>query len=449
MKRSSIKNKTNYFLGICALTGTLLFSSCGDSERRNTEDSEGAQYGMGADPESPNTATTGGGDMERTSNAYASQRNYDVNSMGTAAKNRKQMEATGQNINDQEYQQLRQQYDQASKQLRETSRQNPELSMRYTDDYQTADYSYAYYGLYLDNANDTKVRDQVSEIEKRRSDLRNQMRGKMDPKSKVYIAAEMDAVPKEGYDNLYSRMQTNTSSDMHKQDANVSGTVFVEFVVDKNGNVTNPKVIEAIPGQAPAASYENAGLGDNTGNGNAGMGGDQTTTGTGTSGEGTTDDGTNTGMTPNSTGTVGSGNASGSTGTTTGTTGNSTARTTPTSTEQADRNAVSSSGNTFKENSNNQQDTKQLEQRALKAVKATSGMWEPAQMNGKPVASLVQIPVPINMTAMSSGTNTGGNSGQMNNTNGNGNADTNSNGGTTNDGGYNNNNNNTNTDGGK
>ena len=446
MKRVSIKNKTNYFLGICALTGMLVFSSCGDSERRDTEDSEGAQYGMGADPESPNAATTAGGDMERTSNAYASQRSYDINTMGTAAKNRKQMEATGQNINDQEYQQLRQQYDEASKQLRETSRQNPELSMRYTDDYQTADYSYAYYGLYLDNANDTKVRDQISEIEKRRSDLRNQMRGKMDPKTKVYIAAEMDAVPKEGYDNLYNRIQTNTSSNMHRQDANVSGIAFVEFVVDKNGNVTNPKVIEAIPGQAPA-NNENAGLGDNSGNGNAGMGGDQTTTGTGTSGEGTTDNGTNTGMTPNSTGTVGSGNASGSTGTTTGTTGNSTARTTPTSTEQADRNAVSSSGNTFKQSSNSAQDTKQLEQRALQAVKATSGMWEPAQMNGKPVASLVQIPVPINMTPMNSGTNTQENSGQMNNTNGNGNTDTNTNGGTTGDGG--NNKTNTGTGGGK
>ncbi|MBW3544767.1 MAG: hypothetical protein KY428_04060 [Bacteroidetes bacterium] len=399
MKKTSINNWPGYFLGICAVSGMLLFTACGEGEKRNNE---GAEYGMGADPDSPGTVgVSEGNEYDRTSNTYVAQRNYDVNTMGTAMKNRKEMEATGKDLSNQDYEKLRQEYDNLNNELRQSYRQSPGLSMRYTDDYRTADVNYDYYGVYYDNLNNEQARNSIKELEQKRSDLKNQMRGKIDPKSNAYIAAEMDAVPKEGFDQLYQHLQQQTSSNQQsqqnqtrmqqqgqqEQDASLSGTVFVEFVVDKKGNVTSPKAVETLESQPNTGSMS----GDNT---NTAI-----PTGTGTSGEGTTEEGTNTGMTPNTTGTVGSGNSAGSSGTSTGTTGNATAD------EHSQSVQPEAGTSTQNSQSGNTENAKQLEQKAIEAIKSTSGMWEPAQMDGQPVASLVQIPVPINMNTMGSGAN--------------------------------------------
>jgi hypothetical protein len=428
MKKNVITNWAKYFAGVCAVSGMLLVTSCGDSNRENRE-ADGAEYGMGVDP------SASGGGVEGTEVEYASnnatQRNYDVNTMGTAAKNRRQMEATGKNLSDQDYQRLRQEYDQVNSQLRDNYRQSPGMSMRYTDDHQTADYSYEYYGVYYDNVSDDQTRNNFTQLEQRRMDLKNQMRGKIDKETGAYLAAEMDAVPKEGYDQLYNHLQSQMKQGQNTQASNAQGTVFVEFVVDKNGNVTNPKVVDVVEGQASAGNMSGAGTTGTT-TGAAGTRGTGTNTGTGTSGEGTTDNATNTGMSPNSTGTVGSGNTAGSAGTTTGTTGNSTAsgndgaqagqsgqaastQTTQSAQNQTSTNTNATSGTTSTQGTSgkqgaNSETAKQLEQQALKAIKSTSGMWEPAQMNGQPVASLVQMPIPVGMDNM-------GTSGQMNNTN--------------------------------
>lgn len=429
MKKNVITNWAKYFAGVCAVSGMLLVTSCGDSNRNNAE-SEGAEYGMGVDP-SASGGGVEGADVEYASN-NAAQRNYDVNTMGTAAKNRRQMEATGKNLSDQDYQRLRQEYDQVNTQMRDSYRQSPGLSMRYTDDHQTADYSYDYYGVYYDNVNDNQTRNNFTQLEQRRMDLKNQMRGKIDKETGAYLAAEMDAVPKEGYDQLYNHLQSQlnggqstqaqNNQNQSAQASNAQGTVFVEFVVDKNGNVTNPKVVDVIEGQATAGNMSGAG----TSTGTAGTTGTGTNTGTGTSGEGTTDNATNTGMSPNSTGTVGSGNTAGSEGTTTGTTGNSTAsgndgaqagqsgqaastQTTQNAQDQTRTGTNATTGTTGSQGANSET-AKQLEQQALKAIKSTNGMWEPAQMNGQPVASLVQMPIPVGME-------NGGTSGQMNNSN--------------------------------
>ncbi|AHM59999.1 hypothetical protein D770_08680 [Flammeovirgaceae bacterium 311] len=49
MKTTLYKNLINRFFGICAVTGLLLFSACGDSERTTTTNTEDAEYGFGAD----------------------------------------------------------------------------------------------------------------------------------------------------------------------------------------------------------------------------------------------------------------------------------------------------------------------------------------------------------------------------------------------------------------
>lgn len=385
MKKTSMNKLPRYFLGICAVSGMLLFSACGEGERRDTEENE---YGMGADPDAPGTVGRAeGNEYDRTSNTYAAQRNYDVNAMGTAMKNRKEMEATGKDLSNQEYEKLRQEYDNVNLQLLERYKASPGLSMRYTDDYQTADFNYDYYGIYYDNLNDDQNRNQITDLEKRRSALRHEMRGKIDPETNAYIAAEMDAVPKEGYDQLYQHLQQQTSSNQQNQSSSpVSGTVFVEFVVNKSGNVTNPKAVDVIEGQSN--------MGDGSANNSA------MPAGTGTSGEGTTAEGTNTGMTPNTTGTVGSGNAAGSSGTSTGTTGNATA-------DQQNQATQPAEGTSAQETqAAKTEDQQLLKQKALEAIESTSGMWEPAQMDGQPVASLVRMPVPVNMNTQGSGANT-------------------------------------------
>lgn len=384
MKKTSMNNWPRYFLGICAVSGMLLFSACGQGERRDTEENE---YGMGADPDAPGTVgKSEGTEYDRTSNTYEAQRNYDVNTMGTAMKNRKELEATGKDLSDQEYEKLRQEYDNVNLQLIERYKDSPGLRMRYTDDYQTADFNYDYYGIYYDNLNDSQNRDQITDLEKRRSALKHEMRGKIDPETNVYIAAEMDAVPKEGYDQLYQHLQQQTGSQQMQNSSPISGTVFVEFVVNKSGNVTNPKAVDVIEAQSGSSTVSAK---------NPAM-----STGTGTSGEGITAEGTTTGMTPNTTGTIGSGNAAGSSGTSTGSTGNSTAD------QQSQATAPGTATATQDTEEAKTEEQQQLEQKALEAIESTSGMWEPAQMDGQPVASLVRIPVPVNLNTMGSGANT-------------------------------------------
>lgn len=392
MKKNSIKDWAKYFASICAVSGMLLVTSCGENRRAADEDSAEFGYGVDADASGGAVRAT---EMDPASNTYAAERDYDVNTLGTAAANRRQMEATGKNLSDEDFQRLRQEYENVNNQMRQSYRQSPGMSMRYTDDYRTPDYSYEYYGVYYDNVNDEQTRNKLAQMEQQRQDLKNQMRGKVDKKTGAYLAAEMDAVPKEGYDQLYESLR----KEMQGQTANMQGTVFVEFVVDKNGQVTNPKVVDVIQGQASAGNMARTG--------STGM---STDTGTGTSGEGSTDNATNTGMSPNSTGTVGSGNTAGTAGTTTGTTGNSTAS--GNDGAQAGQSGQAANSQTTQEQvqigaqGTNTANTKQLEQQALQAIKSTSGKWEPAQMNGQPVASLVQMPIPLGMNRSQGNQNT-------------------------------------------
>ena len=128
-------------------------------------------------------------------------------------------------------------------------RQYPEVSVRLTDDYLTPDFSYGYYGIYYENVPNDQVLQHLENLEEHRALLKNQLRGKMNTQTNTYISAEMSAVPSEGYDKLYEYINDQLEYPQNAKAANIEGTIFVEFVVDANGNVLNPRVVETIDGQ--------------------------------------------------------------------------------------------------------------------------------------------------------------------------------------------------------
>jgi hypothetical protein len=66
MKKTHIKHWTSYFMSICAISGMLLFSSCGKGEP-NVRDNTGSQYGYGSeDDQSLRNENTGVADTTAT-----------------------------------------------------------------------------------------------------------------------------------------------------------------------------------------------------------------------------------------------------------------------------------------------------------------------------------------------------------------------------------------------
>ncbi len=267
MKFTNIINRFKSFVGAFALAGMFLFSAC-DSERRETADNE-----TGIEMSEDGVATTDT-EYDRTTNegtegtnatvdanntsANMAQRNYDSKTMGTAASNRKAMPSEGEKLSDADFQKLRQEYSDVNKEIRETLRQNTGASMRYTDDNRTSDFNYGNYGVYYDDVSDENARKQFKELEERRSNLQNQMRGKMDPTTKTFTSAEMDAVPAKGYDALYDFIDDQIEYPQNAAAGNIEGTIFVEFTVGPNGDVSSPTVVETIDGQRePVRSLRN------------------------------------------------------------------------------------------------------------------------------------------------------------------------------------------------
>lgn len=237
-----------HILGAFSLAGMLFFTSCANEGRERSDTTA-----TGTDMTTTTTTTTDVNtdvtttqpEYDRTSNV-AVERNYDRTNQGTAATNRRAMEPMGQNLSDEDYNMVSGELREVNQQIREVLSQYPDVTVRYTDDYVTPDYSYGYYGVYYEDVPDENVRQQLQTLEKRRADLENQVRGRMNPETNTYIAAEMDAVPKQGYDQLYDFIEDNIDYPRNAQAAGLEGTVFVQFVVDQNGNVQNPSVVESI-----------------------------------------------------------------------------------------------------------------------------------------------------------------------------------------------------------
>ncbi|EMR00678.1 energy transducer TonB [Cesiribacter andamanensis] len=302
MKKTIIQNWTKYFMGVCAVSGLMLFSSC-DSDRRDasndtayttedqrtpvgdartgtidtvntydrTSNTELEQSDM--DMATPRSQT---GDSETSGTTPAQNTTQSVQQTNTDRQNqpadrRQQTSSTRQNAQTSQNQQAQQQddlpqaerqnvtdrseydiqklrldFEEVNQQIRSTLRQYPGVGMRYTDDLEGADYSYGTYGIQYENLTDETARKQFQDLELRRSELHEQMRGQMDEKTGTYMAADEDAQPANGYNSLYEFIGQELQYPRNLRAEDIQGTLFVEFRVDENGQVSNPRVVESL-----------------------------------------------------------------------------------------------------------------------------------------------------------------------------------------------------------
>ena len=68
----------------------------------------------------------------------------------------------------------------------------------------------------------------------------------IEPIDEPFIAPEVAPVPEGGFEGFYKFIGKNLKYPKQAQRAQVTGKVFVEFVVDKNGEVSNLKVMRGI-----------------------------------------------------------------------------------------------------------------------------------------------------------------------------------------------------------
>ncbi len=145
-------------------------------------------------------------------------------------------------------QQLRQEYAALNEEIREMLRQNPDVNMRYTST-GNSDFDYGNYGVTYEGIADEATRKKFTDLETRRADIQQRLRGKIDASTNAYTAADVNAVPAKGYDELFNFIEDQINYPVNAQAANIEGTIFVEFMVDPQGNISEPKIVDTIEGE--------------------------------------------------------------------------------------------------------------------------------------------------------------------------------------------------------
>lgn len=95
-----------------------------------------------------------------------------------------------------------------------------------------------------------RTEDIMNEYETRRES----MRGQMDEETGAYMSPEVDAEPREGYDQLMRQINENINYPQDAAAAGIEGTVFVNFIVDENGNIEEAKAVDDVI--VPVSSME-------------------------------------------------------------------------------------------------------------------------------------------------------------------------------------------------
>jgi hypothetical protein len=89
-------------------------------------------------------------------------------------------------------------------------------------------------------------RQRMDDIMGEYEDRRERMRGQMDTETGAYASPEEDAQPQQGYDQLMNQIQENLDYPQDAQAAEIEGTVFVNFIVDEDGNITEAKAVDDV-----------------------------------------------------------------------------------------------------------------------------------------------------------------------------------------------------------
>ncbi|AHM60000.1 TonB family protein [Flammeovirgaceae bacterium 311] len=221
----------------------LLFASC-TNEGRERSDATYSNSRAGTD------VTTTDTEYERTSNTNTAA-TYNT-------PDRTPMEAKGHTLSDNEFNEVRGELREVNQAIREVLRQHPGIVVRYSDNTRNADHNYGEYGVFYDNVTDNNARTQLRELETRRHQSLNQIRGRMNTETSAYIAAETDAAPKQGYEEIYRHITSKIAYTNDANAADLEGTMFVEFIVDSRGNVLNPRIVQSLDaGMESDANMEN------------------------------------------------------------------------------------------------------------------------------------------------------------------------------------------------
>ena len=89
-------------------------------------------------------------------------------------------------------------------------------------------------------------RQRVTELMKEYKERRDSEIGQANPETGAYISPEVDARPKKGYEELMKTVTDKIDYPQNAIAAEMEGTVFVNFIVDENGEVIGGQAVEAI-----------------------------------------------------------------------------------------------------------------------------------------------------------------------------------------------------------
>ncbi len=109
--------------------------------------------------------------------------------------------------------------------------------------------------IYAEDMSD-EDRQRMEGISRDYNERRESMRGQINDETGAYVSPEVDAQPTVGYEQLMNQIQENIEYPRDAVAAEMEGTVYVNFVVDENGNVTEAKAYEDVI--VPASSLESA-----------------------------------------------------------------------------------------------------------------------------------------------------------------------------------------------
>lgn len=98
-----------------------------------------------------------------------------------------------------------------------------------------------------DEGYSAEERQQMEGIMDEYRERRERMRGQMDPETRAYSSPEVDPEPEMGMEQLMEQIQDNIEYPQNAAAAEAEGTVFVNFIVDEQGNIekakANPNVV--------------------------------------------------------------------------------------------------------------------------------------------------------------------------------------------------------------
>lgn len=264
MKMPNISKWISYGTTTLAVSGLLLVGGCDNNSERQTADNTDFENEVEATENEPQTPERENVNLNMAENQEEQQRNED-----NAQKAAEKAENTANNGDQIQYEKTSASPDHSASAMRnmdahidEHEDVNENIRETLTDQPNAYFIIYELYHADIEDAAYTKEeRRQIEEIMNEYRLRRESMRGKMDPKTKAYTSPEVDPQPKMGMEKLLDKIQDNMNYPQNAAAAEAEGTVFVNFIVDRYGNIenakANPNVVVPTASKASASGVLN------------------------------------------------------------------------------------------------------------------------------------------------------------------------------------------------